>query len=213
MASNKNKQIRELFPTLIYSSDLDSTFSGRLNRSLMSDLGRLEVLDAKGRKWSRENYRGGYTSYGSIDDLHWRASDVQSLMEKIFPHALKFAKELEWDLKRGKLELCTCWISRMPQSTYHTLHTHPRSVLSGTYYVQVPEGTSALKIEDTRMDRIMGAPPRISNPSEKNRYFLSLPPKEGRFYLFESWVRHEVPPNPVEGDRVSVSFNYTWIET
>jgi hypothetical protein len=28
--------------------------------------------------------------------------------------------------------------------------------------------------------------------------------------LFESWLRHEVPANPVTGVRVSVSFNYSW---
>jgi hypothetical protein len=27
---------------------------------------------------------------------------------------------------------------------------------------------------------------------------------------FESWLRHEVPPNPVAAERVSVSFNYGW---
>jgi hypothetical protein len=28
--------------------------------------------------------------------------------------------------------------------------------------------------------------------------------------LFESWLRHEVPPNPVAGERISISFNYSW---
>jgi uncharacterized protein (TIGR02466 family) len=28
--------------------------------------------------------------------------------------------------------------------------------------------------------------------------------------LFESWLRHEVPPARFSGERVSVSFNYAW---
>jgi uncharacterized protein (TIGR02466 family) len=28
--------------------------------------------------------------------------------------------------------------------------------------------------------------------------------------LFESWLRHEVMPNPTEAERISVSFNYSW---
>jgi uncharacterized protein (TIGR02466 family) len=28
--------------------------------------------------------------------------------------------------------------------------------------------------------------------------------------LWESWLRHEVPPNAADEDRVSVSFNYRW---
>jgi len=28
--------------------------------------------------------------------------------------------------------------------------------------------------------------------------------------LFESWLRHEVAPNPTDEERISVSFNYSW---
>jgi len=28
--------------------------------------------------------------------------------------------------------------------------------------------------------------------------------------LWESWLRHEVPMNLAEDDRISVSFNYEW---
>jgi uncharacterized protein (TIGR02466 family) len=29
--------------------------------------------------------------------------------------------------------------------------------------------------------------------------------------LFESWLRHEVPPNPAASERISISFNYAWV--
>jgi hypothetical protein len=28
--------------------------------------------------------------------------------------------------------------------------------------------------------------------------------------LFESWLRHEVAPNPTVTERISISFNYSW---
>jgi uncharacterized protein (TIGR02466 family) len=28
--------------------------------------------------------------------------------------------------------------------------------------------------------------------------------------MFESWLRHEVAPNPSEAERISISFNYSW---
>jgi uncharacterized protein (TIGR02466 family) len=37
-----------------------------------------------------------------------------------------------------------------------------------------------------------------------------VPAEAGKLVLFESWLRHEVPPNPVEAERVSISFNYNW---
>ena len=32
----------------------------------------------------------------------------------------------------------------------------------------------------------------------------------GKVVLFESWMRHEVPPNPLKAERISISFNYSW---
>jgi uncharacterized protein (TIGR02466 family) len=32
----------------------------------------------------------------------------------------------------------------------------------------------------------------------------------GHLVLFESWLRHEVAPNPIDEERISVSFNYNW---
>jgi uncharacterized protein (TIGR02466 family) len=34
--------------------------------------------------------------------------------------------------------------------------------------------------------------------------------RAGQLVLFESWLRHEVAPNPLAAERVSVSFNYNW---
>jgi uncharacterized protein (TIGR02466 family) len=35
-------------------------------------------------------------------------------------------------------------------------------------------------------------------------------PAVGEVLLWESWLRHEVPMNMAEEERVSVSFNYEW---
>jgi len=34
--------------------------------------------------------------------------------------------------------------------------------------------------------------------------------RTGAVVLFESWLRHEVPANESAGERVSISFNYSW---
>jgi light-regulated signal transduction histidine kinase (bacteriophytochrome) len=41
-------------------------------------------------------------------------------------------------------------------------------------------------------------------------YAFTLPARAGRVILFESWLRHEVPPNTVAAQRVSISFNFNW---
>jgi len=39
---------------------------------------------------------------------------------------------------------------------------------------------------------------------------VTLPVAAGTVVLFESWLRHEVPPNRVNSERVSISFNFNW---
>jgi uncharacterized protein (TIGR02466 family) len=39
---------------------------------------------------------------------------------------------------------------------------------------------------------------------------VTFPAAVGQVILFESWLRHEVAPNSVNAERISVSFNYNW---
>jgi uncharacterized protein (TIGR02466 family) len=103
-----------------------------------------------------------------------------------------------------------CWVNIMPQGVVHSLHLHPLSTLSGTYYLRTPAGSSGLKFEDPRLDRYMAAPPRRTDAPPELQPWHTVAAKTGQVVLFESWLRHEVPPNPSATPRVSVSFNFNW---
>lgn len=102
------------------------------------------------------------------------------------------------------------WINILPYGGIHTAHIHPHSIISGTTYVAMPEGTSAIKFEDPRLAMMMAAPTRRKTAREELRSFFYAKPKVGDVLLWESWLRHEVPMNMAEDDRISVSFNYSW---
>ncbi len=107
-----------------------------------------------------------------------------------------------------KLEMTTCWANSMGAGTYHTMHTHPMCVLSGVYYVALPVGSSVFKIEDPRLGLLMAAPPLKRTAPAFRQNYIRIQPKAGEFILFESWMRHEVPPHRTKQRRLSVSFNY-----
>lgn len=54
----------------------------------------------------------------------------------------------------------------------------------------------------------MAAPPRRAGAQAQP--WVTLPAHAGRVILFESWLRHEVPPGEIDGERVSISVNYAW---
>ncbi len=202
--------IQLLFPTYVYGSSLQRKGAVSLNRQLLKEGMQLRADDAAGLRWSHDNYPGGYTSYGSVHRLHRLSPTFAALERLLARHVAAFAKAVQWDLHDRRLEMTDCWINFMPRQTVHSLHLHPLSTLSGSYYVRVPRGSPGIKFEDPRLDRFMAAPPRAADCRAENRPWVTLPAVAGHLVLFESWLRHEVVPNPASSERVSVSFNYHW---
>jgi uncharacterized protein (TIGR02466 family) len=205
-------------------SQIKSLFATRLYHARLSELGKTSIDpdeleasclsiaedDAAGQEWCVENGYAGYTSYASLTDLPWRFPIFKDLKKVLDKHVKAFAKDLEFDLGEKKLKLDSLWINILPEGGIHTSHIHPHSVISGTTYVAVPEGTSAIKFEDPRSAMMMAAPTRMPEAREELRSFIYVAPEMGDLLLWESWLRHEVPMNMAEDDRVSVSFNYGW---
>ena len=201
---------RAWFPTYIYCEPLQKTGLSRLNVELADECRRLRAFDAAGRRWSEKNYPGGYTSYASMNELHRFSSTFAALETKLLRHVRKFARELEFDLRGRTIAMTDLWVNIMPPTAAHSLHLHPLSFISGTYYVATPPGCSGLKFEDPRLDRFMAAPPRLSKTRRENQIHVTYPAEAGNVILFESWLRHVVAANRVAEERISISFNYNW---
>jgi uncharacterized protein (TIGR02466 family) len=201
--------VRALFPTLLYQARLAEP-GNRFSQVLADECQALTASDSAGRRWSARHYRGGYTSYGSLDRLHLVSSVFDAVRRRIDPHVRRFARALHYDLAGRQLAMTDCWLNVMSQQAVHGLHLHPLSVVSGTYYVAVPRGAGMLKFEDPRLSRLMAAPPRRRDAPPGVRPFFTTRTRAGDLVLFESWLRHEVPPGRFAGERISISFNYGW---
>ena len=202
--------LRALFPTLLYHRSLRGPGWPRFHRDLGDECQALAASDRAGRRWSARHYMGGYTSYGSLDRLHLVSAVFADLRRRIDRHVAAFARDLHYDLAGRTVAMTDCWLNVMPAGVIHTLHLHPASFISGTYYVAVPRGAGALKVEDPRLSRLMAAPPRRADAPRAFRAHVGVPARAGDLLLFESWLRHEVPPARYAGERVSISFNYGW---
>jgi len=199
-----------LFPTRIYTAKLPPGTTNTLNSRLLRECRQLAMDDSAGRTWSRTNYPGGYTSYSSASRMHQMSPTFAQLEKRIDAHVRGFARTLDFDLTARRLVMTDCWVNVMTLQVVHGLHLHPLASISGTYYVRTPRGCSGLKFEDPRLDRYMAAPPRKTRARRENRVWFTIPAEQGNLVLFESWLRHEVAPNPTEAERISVSFNYSW---
>jgi len=203
-------QITSLFATRLYRAKLGAFGDAIDPDELAASCYAIAEDDEAGQAWCEENGYPGYTSYASLTDLPWRFPIFADIVTALDRHVAAFADDLQFDLGDKTLQLEDLWINILPEGGTHSSHIHPHSVISGTTYVQMPGGASALKLEDPRLPMMMAAPTRVKDCRDELKSFVYVAPEVGEVLLWESWLRHEVPMNMAEDERISVSFNYKW---
>lgn len=195
---------RLLFATPLYEAEIaDAGLLAQLAHSIRS----LAAEDEAGLRWSRDHDYAGYTSYASLDDLPRRDPAFADLARLLGRHAAAFAAECAFDLVR-KPRLDSLWVNLLRGAGHHSAHIHPHSIISGTFYVEVPKGSGAIRFEDPRLALMMAAPARRKDAPEELQPFVAVEPRPGLLLLWESWLRHEVLPGRGTAERLSVSFNF-----
>jgi len=201
--------LRPLFVTHLYQATLaqEAGFEG-FRDELEAACRDLAAGDEAGRTWCRVRGYGGYTSYASIADLAASAEVFAQLKARLDAHADACRAGLGLDLEGLRLELSGFWVNILPPGEGHSSHLHPYNVLSGAFYVASPPGADTLKLEDPRLPLMMSAPARTADAAEFVQPFVHVQVAPGTVLFWESWLRHEVPPNRAATPRISVSFNY-----
>jgi uncharacterized protein (TIGR02466 family) len=201
-------RIDHAFVTPIYQSRLGGADARGLNDDLAASCLAIAAADRAGQRWSKAHGYKGYTSYASLDDLVWRDPAFAELQRRLDRHVGRFARGIGLELERRRLVADSLWINILEPGGHHAAHIHPRSVVSGTYYVATPPGASAIRFEDPRLPLMMAAPARKPAAPRRLKTFLDVAPRVGTVLLWESFLRHEVPRNKARRNRISISFNY-----
>ncbi len=197
---------RTLFATCFYDAVIaDAALLADLDHSCR----QLAADDRAGRAWAKANGYAGYTSYASLTDLPQRDPAFADLKRLLDRHVRAFVEAAHLDIGGRKLKLDSLWANVLKPGGGHTGHVHPHSIVSGTFYVAVPPGSGPLKLEDPRLPLMMAAPSRTDAAPESARTFVYAEPAAGTVFLWESWLRHEVPAGTAKSERISISFNYS----
>ena len=162
----------------------------------LQEIQRVREVDESGQRWSKQNYKHGYTSYASQDHLHILSAEFSAFESRVDPIVTAYFRALGRALPRGrrKLIMTDLWANVMSRGCRHKRHQHPNSQVSGVYYLKVPRGAAPLVLWDPRGDDGVGA--------------LRIVPREDQLVLFPSWLWHEVPVHQTSQPRIGLSFNY-----
>ena len=96
------------------------------------------------------------------------------------------------------------WINIHDRGGFNFLHMHDGCLLSGAFYLQVPEGSGCLTFRDPRPG-VLGSPFKGSGANCHSD--VQVAPEAGLVVLFPNWLDHYVEPHENDVPRISLSFN------
>ena len=190
----EKQEVQELFPTPLWIVDLQPASASVLNAKLKAEIERLIEPRPKisvGGNWQ------------TSQNLHTKPAFAEfvKLVESTARGVTRFLQ-----IDQYPLHITGCWANVNPPGSYHPIHHHPNNYLSGVYYVAVPSAGSQIDFQDPRAQAsmIMPKPRQYSKLTVNGAYAQS---KEGRLLIFPAWLKHTVPTNEGQSERISISFN------
>ena len=186
------QNVRELFPTPLWVLDLAAAEAAAFNARLKAEIEK--IIEPRPDLPSGSNWQTPH-------DLHTRPefAEFARLVEVATRSVAQFLQ-----LEQYPMMITGCWANINPPGSYHPTHNHPNNYLSGVYYVDVPEVGCDLIFQDPRPVSIMPWTPKLS-PITANAAAEQAQP--GRMVIFPSWLRHHVPSNAGNSERISIAFN------
>ena len=141
---------------------------------------------------------------------NFRSDDSYLLRNEEFKNIKNFLKESIDKFTanvlntKQRLVITQCWANRNPKGSQHHEHMHPNSIVSGVMYFQINEKLPPISFYKDRQDGMKLNPEKYNHLNSET---FMLPCKPGELILFPSSLKHSVPTNQGEEDRISVSFN------
>jgi uncharacterized protein (TIGR02466 family) len=96
------------------------------------------------------------------------------------------------------------WVNLHDRGGFNFLHLHEGSLLSGSFYLQVPPGSGQFVFRDPRPGVIHGY---VKGGVPNGHADIHLAPSEGLLVLFPCWMEHYVEPHDNDEPRITIAFN------
>ena len=105
-----------------------------------------------------------------------------------------------------QLRFSQSWLNYNPKGTFHHVHTHPNSIVSGVYFIKGDQ--QPILFERFENDHLFGnIIPEVDKYNYYNCGSWKVTNKPGYLLLFPSSVKHGVVMNEATEERISLSFN------
>lgn len=180
-----------LFTNFLYSAELEIDIN-----SLIAECYKFKDSDAGVAKSNKNGWQSKTTKESDLI----KSEVFEDLISKSlsFAQVVSNSEQLNYELND-----VGSWVNINNPNSYNMPHTHNDAVLSGCFYVKVPENSGELAF--LRSDASTCALTFLNKPSESS---FIVKPVVGRLYIFPPWLMHLVSLNESNEDRISIAMNF-----
>jgi uncharacterized protein (TIGR02466 family) len=194
----------------LYTSPI---YTGSSSSDLLQDIKKYISIIPKTNEIRGNSTVGGYQSDTKIFSNN--SSSINSLkaliseeVQKYWPILFEALSGREFSGKGPQFELWG-WLTSLRAGGFNSPHIHPRSTISGVYYINTPSEIIE-NLDGSFAGWIGFMDPRSNSqiwPISAHLNYYYVPPVEGSLILFPSYLQHFVPPFNSAGERTAIAFN------
>jgi uncharacterized protein (TIGR02466 family) len=96
------------------------------------------------------------------------------------------------------------WVNMHDRGGFNFTHMHEGTLLSGSFYLQVPPGSGQFVFRDPRPGVIHGS---VKGAVANGHADVHLAPSTGLLVLFPCWMEHYVETHESDEPRITIAFN------
>lgn len=189
---------KDLFKVPIFHGKLDNW--KKYNRDLLplcKEI-RKETDDMSGLPWNCNVW-----STYAYDDQLFKRSEFQEVSRAIATYVRSYLDRRQWK-GEAKILMTELWVNHQDKYQYQEYHDHRERIISGIYYIDVPEGAPGIMMKTPLKANFDDLFFNEDAVQEVNHLDIQT----GDLLLFPSWLDHGVKSNMTDSHRVNVSFNF-----
>ena len=158
-----------------------------------------ELKYIEGVEWKQQVANANFKTKDSYLTKHEQLKDLTSFFKECIDDYCNTIINSE-----QRLVITQLWGNKNPKGSKHHEHVHPNSILSGVFYLRQDPKLPPIQFSKSNQES-MKLDPRKYNTYNAETFLL--PCTSGELILFPSNLRHSVPTNQGEEERISLSFN------
>ncbi len=158
-----------------------------------------ELKYIEGVEWISQKTNGNFKTKDSYLTKHESLKNITSFFKECINDFTKTIYQSE-----QRLVITQLWGNRNPKGSKHHDHVHPNSIVSGVFYLRQDPKLPPIQFSKANQ-HAMKLDPKQYNVYNSETFLL--PCTAGELILFPSNLKHSVPVNQGDEERISLSFN------